>query len=138
MSNPEPLTDRPHPPATSSSRPPPWDRLLLDARLATLRDDLGAYGVIEDGALAWKDGLIAFAGPRGELPGAWAGAATEAAADATGACTAAGAEATAADACAAAATAAAGAAARALPAAVNPMRDTALAGVLAVMLLAVA
>ncbi|KFN48455.1 hypothetical protein N790_06440 [Arenimonas malthae CC-JY-1] len=48
---------------------PPWDRLLLDARLATLRDDLGAYGVIEDGALAWKDGLIAFAGPRGELPG---------------------------------------------------------------------
>jgi imidazolonepropionase len=49
---------------------PPWDRLLLDARLATLRDDLGAYGVVEDGALAWKDGLIAFAGPRGELPGA--------------------------------------------------------------------
>lgn len=48
---------------------PPWDRLLLDARLATLRDDLGAYGVIEDAALAWKDGLIAFAGPRGELPG---------------------------------------------------------------------
>jgi imidazolonepropionase len=49
---------------------PPWDRLLLDARLATLRDDLGAYGVVEDGALAWKDGLIAFAGPRSELPGA--------------------------------------------------------------------
>ncbi|WP_374472857.1 imidazolonepropionase [Arenimonas sp.] len=48
---------------------PPWDRLLLDARLATLRNDLGAYGVIEDAALAWKDGLIAFAGPRGELPG---------------------------------------------------------------------
>jgi imidazolonepropionase len=48
---------------------PPWDRLLLDARLATLRDDLGAYGAIEDGALAWKDGLITFAGPRSELPG---------------------------------------------------------------------
>ena len=47
---------------------PPWDRLLLDARLATLRDDLGAYGVIEDGALAWKDGLVAFAGPAAELP----------------------------------------------------------------------
>src|SRR5690606_34772105 len=41
---------------------PPWDRLLLDARLATLRDDLGAYGVIESAALAWKDGLVAFAG----------------------------------------------------------------------------
>lgn len=48
---------------------PPWDRLLLDARLATLRDDLGAYGVVEDGALAWKDGLIAYAGPAAELPG---------------------------------------------------------------------
>lgn len=48
---------------------PPWDRLLLDARLATLRDDLGAYGAIENGALAWKDGLVAFAGPASELPG---------------------------------------------------------------------
>lgn len=48
---------------------PPWDRLLLDARLATLRDDLGAYGAIEDGALAWKDGLITYAGARSELPG---------------------------------------------------------------------
>lgn len=48
---------------------PPWDRLLLDARLATLRDDLGAYGVVEDGALAWKDGLIAYAGPAADLPG---------------------------------------------------------------------
>jgi len=48
---------------------PPWDRLLLDARLATLRDDLGAYGVVADGALAWKDGLLAYAGPRAELPG---------------------------------------------------------------------
>jgi len=48
---------------------PPWDRLLLDARLATLRDDLGAYGVIEDGVLAWKDGLITYAGPRNDLPG---------------------------------------------------------------------
>ena len=48
---------------------PPWDALLLDARLATLRDDLGAYGVVDDGAIAWKDGLIAYAGPRTELPG---------------------------------------------------------------------
>src|SRR5690606_16477799 len=48
---------------------PPWDGLLLDARLATLRDDLGAYGAIDDGVLAWKEGLIAWAGPRAELPG---------------------------------------------------------------------
>ena len=41
---------------------PPWDKLLLDARLVTLRDDLGAWGVIEDAALAWKNGRIAFAG----------------------------------------------------------------------------
>jgi len=44
-----------------------WDGLLLDAKLATLRDDLGAYGAIEDGALAWKDGSIVFAGSRAEL-----------------------------------------------------------------------
>jgi imidazolonepropionase len=48
---------------------PPWDRLLLDARLATLRDDLGGYGAIDNGVLAWKDGLITYAGPRGDLPG---------------------------------------------------------------------
>jgi imidazolonepropionase len=41
-----------------------WDGLLLDAKLATLRDDVdGAYGAIEDGALAWKDGRITYAGP---------------------------------------------------------------------------
>jgi imidazolonepropionase len=45
-----------------------WDGLLLDARLATLRDDIGApYGAIEDGALAWKDGAIVYAGPRAAL-----------------------------------------------------------------------
>ena len=45
-----------------------WDGLLLDARLATLRDDVdGAYGAIEDGALGWKDGRIVFAGPRAGL-----------------------------------------------------------------------
>jgi len=49
---------------------PPWEKLLLDARLVTLRDDLGAWGVVEDGALAWKNGLLTFAGPRAELPGA--------------------------------------------------------------------
>ncbi|KFN41572.1 imidazolonepropionase [Arenimonas metalli] len=48
---------------------PPWDKLLLDARLVTLRDDLGAWGAIEDAALAWKNGLLAYAGPRADLPG---------------------------------------------------------------------
>jgi len=46
-----------------------WDGLLLDAKLATLRDDLGPYGAIEDGALAWRDGKIVFAGPRADLDG---------------------------------------------------------------------
>jgi imidazolonepropionase len=48
-----------------------WDGLLLDARLATLRDDLGApYGAIEAGALGWKDGRITYAGPVDGLPDA--------------------------------------------------------------------
>ena len=46
-----------------------WDGLLLDAKLATLRDDLGPYGAIEDGALGWRDGRIVFAGPRADLDG---------------------------------------------------------------------
>ena len=46
-----------------------WDGLLLDAKLATLRNDLGPYGAIEDGALGWRDGRIVFAGPRADLDG---------------------------------------------------------------------
>ena len=47
-----------------------WDGLLLDARLATLRDDLDApYGGIERGALGWKDGRIVYAGAADDLPG---------------------------------------------------------------------
>lgn len=44
-----------------------WDGLLLDARLATLRGDAG-YGLIEPGALGWKDGRIVFAGAQDALP----------------------------------------------------------------------
>ncbi|ATD68264.1 imidazolonepropionase [Luteimonas chenhongjianii] len=44
-----------------------WDGLLLGATLATLADDTG-YGLIEDGALGWRDGVIAYAGPRAGLP----------------------------------------------------------------------
>jgi imidazolonepropionase len=43
-----------------------WDGLLLGASLATLDSDNG-YGGIEDGALAWKDGVLAFVGPRSAL-----------------------------------------------------------------------
>ncbi len=51
-----------------------WDGLVLGARLATL--DTGAatggdtqgYGLIEDGALGWRDGRITFAGAMDALP----------------------------------------------------------------------
>jgi imidazolonepropionase len=46
-----------------------WDHLWINARLATMREGRGAYGAIDDGALGLKDGRIAFAGARGELPG---------------------------------------------------------------------
>ena len=45
-----------------------WDGLLLDCKLATLRDD--RYGLVEGAALGWSDGRITFAAPRSELPGA--------------------------------------------------------------------
>ena len=43
-----------------------WDGLLLDARLATLAGE--GFGLVEDGALGWKDGVIVFAGPASQLP----------------------------------------------------------------------
>lgn len=46
-----------------------WDTLWIDAHLATMT--VGApYGAIADGALAAKDGRIAWVGPRSALPGA--------------------------------------------------------------------
>ena len=45
-----------------------WDGLLLGPSLATLEGAAG-YGTIEDGALAWKDGRIAFVGAAAQLPG---------------------------------------------------------------------
>ena len=47
-----------------------WDCLLLDCRLASLVDNGQPYGRMEEAAIAWKDGLIAYAGPRAELPAA--------------------------------------------------------------------
>ncbi|HEU4662875.1 MAG TPA: imidazolonepropionase [Dokdonella sp.] len=49
---------------------PAWDGLLLDARLATMQANGTPYGLVERGALAWKDGAIAFAGAQSDLPGA--------------------------------------------------------------------
>lgn len=43
------------------------DGLIVNATLVTLDGDAG-YGLIEDGALAWRDGVIDFVGPRSALP----------------------------------------------------------------------
>src|SRR3546814_3505835 len=48
------------------------DGLVAGAMLVTLDGDDG-YGVVEDGTLAWRDGVIRFAGPRAELPAELAG-----------------------------------------------------------------
>ncbi len=45
----------------------PWDGLLVNVRLATLAGDHG-YGLIEDAALAWREGEITWAGPASTLP----------------------------------------------------------------------
>jgi imidazolonepropionase len=47
-----------------------WDGLLLDCRLATLSDNGAPFGLIERGALGWKDGRIVYAGAQSGLPGA--------------------------------------------------------------------
>ena len=49
---------------------PCWDGLLLDCRLATMTRNGAPYGLIERGALAWKDGRIVHAGAQDALPGA--------------------------------------------------------------------
>lgn len=46
-----------------------WDLLLTGARVATMRaDDAAPYGAIEDGAVAIRDGEIAWVGARPDLP----------------------------------------------------------------------
>ncbi|MBY6187567.1 imidazolonepropionase [Marinobacter hydrocarbonoclasticus] len=46
-----------------------WDQLWIEVNLATLDPaQEGAYGAIRDGAVAIKDGKIAWVGPRCELP----------------------------------------------------------------------
>ena len=48
-----------------------FDRVWINARLATLSEGSDGLGVVEKGAVAAKDGRIAFAGPAVELPSAW-------------------------------------------------------------------
>lgn len=46
-----------------------WDRLFINATLATMADGANApYGLIADGALAIKEGRVAYAGPQRDLP----------------------------------------------------------------------
>jgi imidazolonepropionase len=45
---------------------PHADALLHNARLCTLADD--GYGLVEDGVLAWRDGVLLHAGPASTLP----------------------------------------------------------------------
>ncbi len=53
---------------SAPAAPDAWDDLWIDARLATMRDGDGApYGAVEDGALAIKDGRIAWVGSRRAL-----------------------------------------------------------------------
>ncbi len=51
--------------ATESAR---WDGLILGMDLVTLAGDSG-YGLIENGALGWRDGVLQFVGKTPDLPG---------------------------------------------------------------------
>ena len=47
---------------------PPYDTLWFNAHLLTMSPGIVAYGIIENAALAAKDGLIAWIGPTSDLP----------------------------------------------------------------------
>jgi imidazolonepropionase len=49
---------------------PEWDLLITDARIATMRSGAAPYGTLERGALAIRDGAIAWLGSMSELPSA--------------------------------------------------------------------
>ncbi|SIT52955.1 Imidazolonepropionase [Mesorhizobium prunaredense] len=46
-------------------------RLWRHARLATMADSAAGLGIVEDGAIAARDGLIVYAGPEGDMPAAF-------------------------------------------------------------------
>lgn len=52
---------------TARDNPAPLDGLAIDASLATLDADAGYAGVV-DGALGWRDGVLAYVGPSSALP----------------------------------------------------------------------
>ncbi|MDP2714929.1 imidazolonepropionase [Rheinheimera sp.] len=45
-----------------------FDAIWINANIATMTDNGGAYGSIENGVLAVKDGVIAFVGSKADLP----------------------------------------------------------------------
>ena len=54
-----------------TNAPNPLDTVWLDARLATLAPTQTGLGILESGAIAAREGRIAFVGPQAELPAAW-------------------------------------------------------------------
>ncbi|TIM62374.1 MAG: imidazolonepropionase, partial [Mesorhizobium sp.] len=46
-------------------------RLWRKARLATMADSAAGLGIVEDGAIAARDGLIVYAGPEADMPAAF-------------------------------------------------------------------
>jgi imidazolonepropionase len=54
-----------------TNAPNPLDTVWLNARLATLAPAQPGLGIIESGAIAAREGRIAFVGPQAELPTAW-------------------------------------------------------------------
>ncbi|ESZ07932.1 imidazolonepropionase [Mesorhizobium sp. L48C026A00] len=46
-------------------------RLWRNARLATMADSAAGLGIVEDGAIAARDGLIVYAGPGADMPAAF-------------------------------------------------------------------
>ena len=42
--------------------------LIINAKLATIQDNGDAYGLIDNAALAWQDGVIIYAGPQSNYP----------------------------------------------------------------------
>jgi imidazolonepropionase len=54
-----------------ANAPNPLDTVWLNARLATLAPTQAGLGLLESGAIAAREGRIAFVGPQAELPAAW-------------------------------------------------------------------
>ncbi|MCF7221250.1 imidazolonepropionase [Marilutibacter chinensis] len=59
------MTDSADPSDSGAAR---WDGLITGVSLATL-DGADGYGEIRDAALGWRDGRLAYVGPRDALPG---------------------------------------------------------------------